>query len=151
MGLFGPDKIILRLDKYDFKPGEEINGTIDLNLKKPVEARKLEVSLIGTRKTRRGNNTSWEKFYSFEIPVSGPKEYQVESHDFKMKIPTDLLNYKNAQQAMQDSLEDKLGSAGTFISAVTVGTSQVKWKLVAQLDVPKKLDVKAKQDIIINE
>jgi hypothetical protein len=68
-----------------------------------------------------------------------------------MKIPSDLLSHKTAQRAAQDALEDKLGSAGTFISAVTVGTSQIKWKLVAQLDVPKKFDIKAKQDIIITE
>jgi hypothetical protein len=33
MGLFGKEKITLTLEKYDFKPGESIKGTVNLNLK----------------------------------------------------------------------------------------------------------------------
>jgi len=56
---------------------------------------------------------------------------------------------RSQQQAVQDSLEDKLGSAGKFISAISVGAGVTSWKIRAQLDVPKKLDIKYTQDIQI--
>ena len=33
MSLFEKDKISLTLEKYDFKPGDKIKGTVKLNLK----------------------------------------------------------------------------------------------------------------------
>ena len=147
MGLFGPPKITLMLEKYSFNPGEKVKGTITLNLKKPTYARKMFVSLEGMKKERHGNSTSWKKVYDFDMPISGEKEYQSEKVQFELPIPPDILNPRSAQKAMQNTLEDKLGGAGTVISALTVGTSNIKWKVIAQLDVPKSLDVKAKQEI----
>jgi len=147
MGLFGAPKISLTLEKYNFTPGELAKGTIKLNLKKPTYARKLQVSLMGVRKVRRGNNWQWQKVYDFDMPVSGEKDYQQEQIPFELKIPPDILDARTSQQAIQDSLEDKLGAAGKFISAVSVGTGKTEWKIRAQLDIPKKLDVKATQDI----
>jgi hypothetical protein len=57
------------------------------------------------------------------------------------------LDARTKQQAVQEGLQDKLGAAGGLISAVAVGTGHTKWKIRAQLDVPKALDVKADQDI----
>jgi len=151
MGLFGPPKITMKLDKFSFNPGEVVNGTVTINLKKPTYARKLEVSLIGVRRTsqmtNKGSKTSWQTVYSFEIPVSGEKEYQNETIQFQLPIAQDVLNAKTSQQAVQDGLEDKLGTAGSLISAVAVGTGQTKWKIRAQLDIPKAFDVKIDQDI----
>ena len=149
MGLFGPPKITLTLEKFDFTPGDMANGTVKLNFKKPIYARKLLVSLMGIRKVRKGNSWQWQTVYDFDMPVSGEKDYQNEQVPFQLKIPPDILDPRTSQQAMQDSLEDKLGSAGKFISAVTVGTGTTNWKIRAQLDIPKKLDVKVDQDIQI--
>ena len=147
MGLFGPPKISLMLEKYNFKPGDTAKGTVKINLKKPAYARKLLVSLIGVRKVRRGNNWQWQKIYDFDIPISGEKNYQNEQIPFELNIPPDILDPRTSQQAIQDSLEDKLGTAGKFLSAVSVGTGKTEWKIKAQLDIPKKLDVKVSQDI----
>ena len=147
MGLFGPPKITLMLEKYNFTPGEVAKGTIKLNLKKPTYARKLQVSLIGVRRVRQGNSWKWQKVYDFDMPVSGEKDYQQEEVSFQLHIPPDILNPRTSQQAMQESLEDKLGAAGKFISAISVGTGTTNWKIRAQLDVPKALDVKVDQDI----
>jgi hypothetical protein len=147
MGLFGGEKITLMLEKYNFTPGEMAKGTIKLSLKKPTYARKLQVSLIGVRRVRRGNSWQWQTVYDFDMPVSGEKEYQQEELSFQLQIPPDILQARTSQQAVQDSLEDKLGSAGKFISAISVGTGTTNWKIRAQLDVPKKLDVKVDQDI----
>ena len=149
MGLFGPPKITLTLEKFNFTPGDMANGTVKLNLKKPIYARKLLVSVMGIRKVRKGNSWQWQTVYDFDMPVSGEKDYQNEQVPFQLKIPPDILDPRTSQQAMQDSIEDKLGSAGKFISAVTVGTGTTNWKIRAQLDIPKKLDVKVDQDIQI--
>jgi len=147
MGLFGPPKITLMLEKFNFNPGEVAKGTITINLKKPTYARKLQVSLMGTRKVRRGTSTQWQKVYDFDMPISGEKEYQSDTIQFQLPIPPDILSARSSQQAIQEGLQDKLGAAGSLISAVAVGTGQTKWKIRAQLDVPKALDVKADQDI----
>ena len=147
MGLFGSPKITLSLEKYNYTPGEIAEGTVKLNLKKPAYARRLLVSLIGVRKVRRGNSWQWQKVYDFDMPISGEKDYQDEKIAFELKIPPDILDPRTSQQAIQDSLEDKLGAAGKFISAVSVGTGKTEWKIKAQLDIPKKFDVKVTQDI----
>jgi hypothetical protein len=64
-----------------------------------------------------------------------------------LQIPPDILNPKTNQQAIQEGLQDKSGAAGLVMSAISVGTGVTKWKIRAQLDIPKKLDVKADQDI----
>ena len=147
MGLFGAPKITLKLEKFSFNPGEVAKGTITVNLKKPTYARKLQVSLIGVRRVRRGNSWSWQKVYDFDMPVSGEKDYQSEHVPFQLQIPPDILNPQTSQQAIQEGLQNKLGAAGGLISAISVGTGVTKWKIRAQLDIPKKLDVKVDQDI----
>ena len=147
MGLFGSFKITLMLEKFNFNPGEIAKGTIAVNLKKSTYARKLQVSLIGTRKVRKGTSTQWQKVYDFDMPISGEKEYQNETIQFQLPIPPDILSARTQQQAIQEGLQNKLGAAGGLISAVTVGAGNTKWKIRAQLDIPKKLDVKADQDI----
>jgi len=120
-------------------------------LKKPAYARKLLVSLIGVRRVRCGNSWQWQKVYDFDMPICGEKDYQDEEIAFELKIPPDILDPRTSQQAIQESLEDKLGAAGKFISAVSVGTGKTEWKIQTQLDIPKKLDVKATQDIQLYE
>jgi len=81
------------------------------------------------------------------MPISGEKEYQSETIQFQLPIPPDILSARTQQQAIQEGLQGKLGGAGSLISAVTVGAGNTKWKIRAQLDIPKKLDVKVDQDI----
>lgn len=135
------------LEKYNFNSGEIVKGTITLNLKKPTYARKLQVSLIGTRKVRHENSWKWQKVYDFDMPISGEKDYQKEQIPFQLQIPPDILDPRTQQQAIQEGLE--LGAAGSLISAVAVGTGNTKWKIRAQLDVPKALDVKAENELLI--
>jgi len=149
MGLFGPPKITLRLEKYNFNPGEIAKGNITINLKKPTYARKLQVSLIGVRRVRRGNSWSWQTVYDFDMPISGEKDYQNEQVPFQLQIPPDILQARTSQQAIQEGLQDKLGAAGGLISAISVGTGVTKWKIRAQLDIPKAFDVKSDQDVQI--
>ena len=154
MGLFGPDKITMNLEKYDYKPGETIKGTIKLNLKKPISARKMEVSFIGKRKEQyrdsNGKHTKTTKVFNFTMPLGYEKEYQKENFDFEIKIPSDVVKQTKAPNTPE--LDGNLGKL------VAVGTAfagnryyPVEWMVHAQLDVPLKFDVKKTQKIILSE
>jgi hypothetical protein len=158
MGLFGPDKIVLSLEKYNYTPGETIKGTIKLNLKKPVQARKLEVAFIGRRRDKQSSasvvgmasgskhrsQTSYTTIFDFKMPVAGEKEYQNEEYPFEMKIPSDVLQNN-------PTLEGKLGQAATAVRILAGTSSRIDWFVKAQLDVPKKFDIKQSQKIILSE
>lgn len=159
MGLFGPEKITLLLDKYDYRPGEKITGKVKLNLKKPTSARKLDVSFYGLKvdrqssvavapmmsgRSRHRNSTHYVKVFDFKMPISGEKEYQNEEIPFEIKIPDTILQ-------TNPSLQGTLGQASTAIRMIAGVSSRIDWYVKAQLDVPKKLDVKKKQKIILSE
>jgi len=155
MVLFGSDKITIKLDKFDYKPGDIINGDIFLNLKKPIQARKLSVSLIGKRKSTHysigSRKTSYYTFYDLDIPVGGDKEYQNEEVPFQIKIPSDILYSETARDKITDELTEKIGSFGSVIGAMTLGASHITWEVRAQLDVPMKFDLRKSQDIVISD
>jgi hypothetical protein len=154
MGLFGKDKITLTLEKYDYKPGDKIKGTVKLNLKKPTKARKLEVSFIGTKTDKQtgmgigptaSNNrqTRTIKVYDFTIPLDGEKNYQEEEYSFEIKIPDDI--HQTAQK-----LNGKIGTAITALKTISGVYSRVDWYVKSELDVPMSLDVKKSQKIVLS-
>ena len=155
MGLFGPEKITLTLEKYNFKPGDMIKGNVKLNLKKPVKARKMEVSFIGSRREQRRNSngrtqTHHVKVFDFTQPLGPEKEYQSESFDFEIKIPSDVIQQTRTQH--EGKLDGKLGTAVAIGAALAGQRSYpIEWKVKAQLDVPMKFDVKKSQKIILSE
>jgi len=159
MGFFGKDKMALSLEKYNYKPGEIIKGTIKIDLKKPIQARKLEVSFIGRRVDKQSsaslagmasgsrghhNRTSYTNIFEFDMPVAGEKEYLNQSYPFEIKIPDDILQNN-------PTIEGKLGQASTALKMIAGVSSRIDWIVSAQLDIPKKIDVKQSQKIIISQ
>lgn len=161
MGLFGKEKITLMLEKFDYKPGDVIRGTVTLNLKKPTKARKLEVGLIGRRISKQSNlgvgpmmasrgrggvrsSTQYQTVYNFMIPLDMEKEYYTGDYKFEIKIPSTIL---------QDSptLDGTFGQAAAAVKMLAGVSSRIDWIVRAQLDVPMALDVKKSQKIIISE
>ncbi|MEM0492455.1 MAG: hypothetical protein QXS02_00635 [Candidatus Thermoplasmatota archaeon] len=155
MGLFGPDKITLTLDSTHYRPGDTIKGMISLNLRKTTHARKMEVGLIGEmtetqrtqhveyRRDSRGRahpsshqhtDTKIITVYDFTMQLDGEKDYQNEQYSFEIKIPLDILQTQSQQQYLPYG----------------VTRSPVRWKVHAKLDIPLKLDVQKKQDIVIS-
>ena len=157
MGLFGPDKITVTLDKYQYKPGDIIKGSVGLNLRKPIRARKLVVSLLGKVKTtHRDSNGHMQTedvvIYDFTIPLDGENDYLSEMYKFEIKIQSDLLQMHSSNQQIQQILQAKLGTFGAILGQiVTGGQSPVRWMVHTQLDIPMKLDVHKSQDIVISE
>jgi len=154
MGLFGKDKINLVLDKYNFKPGETIKGNIKLNLKKPIKGRKMEVSFIGRRKERYrdsdGSHTNTTDVFNFKMPLALEKEYQNDSFNFEIKIPSDIIQQTKSMH--EGALNGKLGKA-VAIGAALSGQRYypIEWLVYAKLDVPMKIDVRKSQKIILSE
>jgi len=161
MGLFGKEKITLTLEKYDYKPGDKIKGTIKLNLKKPTHAIKLEVAFIGRKVTKQssmavgpmvgsrgrgkhGSSTQYVNVFDFKMPLSGEQDYQNEEVPFEIKIPGDILS-------TNPSLEGKLGQGAQAVRLLTGVSSRIDWIVKAQLDIPMAFDVKKSQKIILSK
>ncbi|MCX6667620.1 MAG: hypothetical protein NTV74_05220 [Euryarchaeota archaeon] len=156
MGLFGPDKITVTLDKYQYRPGDVIMGSVGLNLRKPTRARKLVVSLLGKVKTTHRDSkgrmhTEDVIVYDFTIPLDGENDYLSEMYKFEIKIQSDLLQMHSSTQQIQQLLQSKLGAIGGILGQMAMGgQGPVRWMVHAQLDIPMKLDVHKTQDIAIS-
>jgi len=151
MGLFGPDKITITLEKFDYKPGEKIKGSVILNLKKPTKARKLEVGLFGERKEQYRSadgkiNTKNVIIYDFKIQLGPEGEYQTEEFSFEIPIPSDILSI--------DARKNLQGGLGTVVDVLSTMSGHrvfpVGWFVKSQLDVPMMFDIKKEQKIVIN-
>ena len=138
-------KIDLKLTRYQFVPGDTIEGTLVLKLRKPVQGRAVEIGLYGTQKTSGGlgtrRSTSWEKVFDFKQPLDGEKEYppgQELVYQFSLKIPQDLQ--------IPQLPSSTLGTAIKTIQTLTGTHSHIDWYVVGRLntkgfDVVKKVKI----------
>lgn len=156
MGLLGPDEMTLTLEKFSFKPDDIVKGIVNLSLKKPIKARKLEVALIGkVRTTHRDSDgdihTEDKTIYDFTLPLDGEKEYQNGQYPFEIKIQSDLLQASSSGKQIQLELEKKLGNLGSVLGQMVMGQRPIHWMIHTHLDIPWKLDVQKSQDIVISQ
>lgn len=161
---FKRKQIQLTLEKYAYSPGEIIKGSVGLKLKKPVQARKLTVALIGLRIVRTTGmavgpmrvgrqqpQTQVYTIYNFEIPLDGENTYFNEMYPFEIKIPSDIL--QSAQQNLPSPLSGLGGAIAEFaktMEQLTLDNSRVEWSVEAKLDVPLKIDVCSSQKIVLS-
>ena len=160
MGLFGGEKITLELEKYNYTPGEIIKGKVKLNLKKPLNGRKLEIAFIGRQiqkqssasvaglatmasGNRAHSKTDYTTIFNFKMPLSGEKEYHKEEYPFEIKIPENIL-----QEGAK--LEGKAATAATALKVLGGVSTRTDWFVKTELDVPMKLDIKKSQKIILS-
>src|SRR3989338_7711468 len=87
---FGKGKIEIQLNNFNYAPGETVEGTLSLSLKKPILGKELSISLLAEEEVTemQGNNynsRTHELFY-FKQHLSGQKEYSFgnQSYPFKM-------------------------------------------------------------------
>lgn len=168
---FGKGTIEVQLNKFNFSPGEVIEGTVTLKLKKPVKAKELSIRIVGEQTTTQseginlgggvsigmgtsrrthstGSRTTTTTIFDFKQTLDGEKEYtsggQPLVYPFQIKIPANVLN--------QQSQAPKEGVLGTVIKAAQMmsGTSsKISWYLIANLDIPKSFDVSKRVQINI--
>lgn len=145
---FGKGTIEIQISKYDYVPGETIQGTVLLKLKKPIKAKGLFIEFYGERKayhfTGKRRTTRTIKVFDFKQPLDGEKEYSTteQTYRFSIKIPRDVAS--SSQE----------GVAGTLMRATQLLTqtmqTNTRWYLTAYLDIPWAFDVSKKIQINIS-
>lgn len=142
-----------------------IKGSVKLKLKRPVQAKKLTVALIGLRIVRGsgatvgplriGNQTPQTQvytIYNFEIPLDEEATYFHEFYPFEIKIPDDIL--ESAQQKFQSTLTNlgkTLSEITQFMNQTMLTNSRVEWSVEAKLSIPLKIDIVNSQRIILSQ
>jgi hypothetical protein len=162
---FKKDQIEVKLEKYSYAPGETIKGTVGLRLKRPLQAKKLSVALIGLRIVHQGNiaigparignqgqQTQVYTIYHFEIPLDEEAVYFHEFYPFQIQIPSDIL--QSAQQNFSSTLTGlgkTLSEIAQVMNQLSMAGSRVEWSVEAQLNVPLKIDIVNAQKIVLSE
>jgi len=157
---FGKGKVEIQLEKFNFKPGETITGTVKLLLKKPVQARQLRVvfygiqntrntgiSLAGSNNCRVGSNNYRNRnnssvVHKFEMSLDGEKEYAGGEYPFSINIPASLLD----RGAKPDGALGTALQAAQFLSG---SVTSLKWFVESSLDMPMGLDISKKVQVNI--
>ena len=152
--MFGKGKMRISLPRSHYLPGEIIAGDIQLELKKPVQARQVSVALIGEQRTSRSRDvtfgsgyrtsstTETTRIYEFTQTLDGEREYSGRGdYHFEMKIPADILD------PQPEGVLKTLQTVATLVGAIPY--RRLKWYLEAKLDIPGGLDVSKHADITI--
>ncbi len=143
-------KISINLDKMEYSPGETITGKVVLNLKKTVQAKALNIGLMGEKSNvkyggNRNNRTQRTsgKIFDFSKPLAGEGNYPVGEKivEFQLKIPQDILT----QSSMGTGA---IGSLVKSAQILTGNISSVKWYVTAWLDI-SGIDISKKIQINI--
>jgi len=134
MNIFEPEGTLdIDLIKNSFVPGEMVKGTVKLVLKKPVNARRFLVSLIGEEwvdvscgsgKTRQHKKEEIN-IHSEIIQLSGETLIDFMEKDFEFKIP------ENAPPTIEG---DEAG---------------LRWLVHAKLDVPMGRDKNERVEVFV--
>ncbi|MEM3405784.1 MAG: hypothetical protein QW117_02305 [Candidatus Pacearchaeota archaeon] len=131
--------ITINLEKFQFKPGEEIKGQIFLNLKKPVKAEELVVGLAGKQRSRKGDDIDGYKVFEFFQRLDGEKIYTStpEPYNFSIMIPSNIIS----------QVKDNLGrTILNVIGTLTGSFHLVRWYVVVRLktygiDITKEVQI----------
>jgi len=127
-------------------------------MKKPVQARGLNIRLYGMRKEVSGFgvgvggisvgkqdriHTDSAKIYDFVQKIDTEKEYFGEQdYSFKIKIPSDLLT-----KSTPDGMLGNMIKMGQIMSG---RSSSINWFVSAYLDIASGFDVSNKAQIVID-
>src|SRR3989344_7001092 len=141
---FGAGKIDLKINGFNFRPGDTIEGHVALTLNKPMKAKGVKVVLTGTEKFRDAKNRNTTRIiFSLEQILDGEKEYSgTREYDFKMVIPNDIIAGKRFNNETINQIAD-------FAKMLGGGARRTTWDLRAKLDIPMGFDIAKSQQINI--
>ena len=161
MALFSKKKLSINLEKNEYSPGETIKGIVELELEKPLKADILEVALIGAvikTETRHSQHHFDDQDYMFDddepFETASPfffskkildseKEYTNFKYEFELKIPENVHDE-------EPSFDGTLGKLMNFSRKLGGHPPRIEWYVKAQLEIPRKIDLRASSTIILN-
>lgn len=140
--------IKVHLSVKSFNPGDEIKGKFDLHVKKPIQGKRLVVSLIGTQHVRSNrkneSTTRTEEVFRQETVLEAEKDYRagfMQTYDFKIPIP---------EAGKIGEIDNPL--AKTMISLASManrGRVEMRWKVEARLEA-KGIDLVGSKKVNVN-
>ena len=167
-------RIDIVIQKLNYAPGDSISGNVTLVLKKPVNAREMNISLIGEQLmtntqdiTRQGlimgdgarsegtmmpmmrRRRGREGIMIGTRSENSTTTECVRVYDFKQQLDTEK-EYSPGQEYY--FFEMKIPAGILDMRPQTTGPVQsypIKWYLLAKLDIPRGLDISKKVDITI--
>lgn len=148
---FGKGKVEIRLDKFNFSPGETVEGSVTLQLKEPIKTKELSIRFYGlqrsqTVRAKGGSRTDTRIVHDFKLILDEEKEYPRSDlpivYPFKIKIPDNLL--QTGKQA-----EGVLGGVMEAFKYISGFRASIYWYLEARLNVPWAFDIIKKIQISI--
>lgn len=149
-GFLSKGTMELQLNKFSFTPGEEIEGKVKMQLKKPCKGRSVYANLVAEEKRtqmkmrdgRMSSDTDTVKIIDVKIPLDGEKEYGTQpfEYTFKLKVP----NVSN-----QKAPDGTMGAVMQTLSYMTTGSRVLNWFVEVKLDVPGGFDLGKKQSITV--
>ena len=154
----GRGKIDIHLEKFNFSPGETIKGKVSFELKKPIQAKQLRITLAGLKTTTHPDTTpdnlsrtETEKnfIYKFDMPLDGEKEYLRGEYPFEIKIPADILQSNSLPKEVSGGTLGTVLKVAEIMGRMSGTTSRIDWYLETSIDIPQTFDVKKKVNINI--
>jgi len=121
-------RIVVRVDKPFYLPGERLQGQVQLNLKHPTKIRSLEISFQGTENV---HFTTKHTKYSTTYKATNPMVGTGIRLSGQTTVPAGTTNFPFTFDIPPDALPSYLGKA-----------AKVTWMLSAKADVPWGGDLK---------
>lgn len=170
-------KIDIVVQKFNYAPGDIISGNVALVLKKPVNAREMNISLIGEQLMTNTQDIRRKGLIMDDEEISGStmgpmmrsssrrwgSEGMMMGTRSGKSTTTDRVRVYDTNQQLDSEKEYSRGQQYYFfemripkdILSVRLGTTglapsyPIKWYLLAKLDIPGRPDISRKVDITI--
>ena len=135
---FFEGSIDLKIDRTNYRFGENIQGKLNLKLKKQKDARQLRVRLEAVKIQRtygKQSKTNRIVLFSTDTIIDNEKTYLPpgQEYNFQVQIPQ--------RTALPPELEGTLGTAVKTLQLLSGSNTQIKWYITATLDIPKGVDI----------
>jgi len=139
-------KILIKLQKYNYSPGETINGSVYLKIKEQLKAKEISIRFVGEKTYTefiRGKSIPESRttyIFDFKQPLLMDKDLDIKeyNYDFSIKIPIDLK---------ENLLEKTATGILNSMQMITGKSSIVKWYLIAELKGEGLMDLATQVDI----
>ena len=148
----GRGAVKLELDQTKASPGGTITGRLVLDLKEPVEAKRLVVALtahqrmvnVSKESGHRSVGTTTANVYNFEVELGGATKYKSETLSFELTIPPDAMDLKAS--APTTPLGDAIRSVA---AAVSPTAGPIQWQVIGRMEIPWGRNLTADVDIVV--